>query len=118
MSESRSPLPVHRRGAVVVIGLAMTVLASPLTAFAQHRATLAKDLGDDIKYKGASTVNVIYDGPQSEVDRLANAYHVTVVKRLDSGAVFSGPANQFAAMSSDAQVASLHEDDVVKGAAA
>src|SRR5579864_863059 len=99
MSESRSPLPVHCRGAVVVIGLAMTVLASPLSAFAQHRATLARDLADDIKYKGASTVKVIYDGPQSEVDRLAATYRVTVVKRLDSGAVFSGAASQFGATS-------------------
>src|ERR1700683_2030086 len=118
MCESRSPLTAYRRSAAVVIGLAMTLLASSLPAFAQHRAALAKDLADDIKYRGTSTVNVLYDGPQSEVDRLAKTYHVKVVKRLDSGAVFSGSASQFGTMSGDVQVTSLHEDNVVKGAAA
>ena len=118
MFESRSPLSARRRAVPVVIGLAMTLLACPWPAFAQHRASVARDLADDIKFKGGSTVNVIYDGPQSEVDRLASTYHVKVTKRLDSGAVFSGTASQFGAMSGDLQVSSLHEDNVVKGAVA
>src|SRR5690348_8248092 len=116
MFESRSPLSVRRRCTTLVIGAAMTILALPVPALAQHQAKVAKNLAEDIKFRGAYVVNVIYDGPQSEVDRLAATYHVNVTKRLSSGAVFTGVASAFGAMVADGNVASLHEDDVVKGA--
>jgi len=110
-SSSRLPF------AAGVIGTLVTILACPSPALAQHRARLSKDLADDIRYNGGSLVQVIVDLPQAEVDRVAAANHLQVVRRLDSGAALVGTARQVGAMANDPMVAAISEDNIVKGAA-
>ncbi|HEX7778544.1 MAG TPA: S8 family peptidase, partial [Vicinamibacterales bacterium] len=60
-------------------------------------------------------MDVLYEGPQAEVDRLAAAYRVRVMKRLPSGAVFSGSSYDISALSMDQHVGALSQDDRVLG---
>src|ERR1051326_5325870 len=84
-----------RRGRLIgVIGLIAAVLASPLSAWPQHRAQLDPHLADAIARDGSRTFSVIVDGPQSEMDRVARAYGLHIVKRLDSGALLTGTGAQ------------------------
>ena len=80
----------HRNRLIGVIGLIAAVLASPRPASAQHRAQLDGRLAEEIARNSGRTFNVIVDGPQSEMDRVARAYGLRIVKRLDSGALLSG----------------------------
>jgi hypothetical protein len=66
---------VTRRARLMgLIGLTAAVLAAPAPAMAQHRARLARNLADNLSKAAPGTLNVIVEGPQSEIDRLARAY--------------------------------------------
>ena len=90
---SRLPFPtVDRARLITFIGLVAGILAAPLPATAQHRAKLSRGLEHQIA-AGAARLDVVYEGPQAEVNRLAATYRVRVEKRLGSGAVLSGSAD-------------------------
>src|ERR1700733_11972194 len=115
MCERRSPRMARRVLVPTVIGFAMTILALPVPALAQHRARLATDLAQDIKQSGS--IHVLLEGSQSEVDRIVQTYHLRVIKRISSGAVLEGTGHQFDLVANDAGVTTLQEDNKVKGTA-
>ena len=96
---------------VVIVGLgALVVSASP--AFAQG-ARLSRGLQDRLADPATRAVNVIVQGPQAEIDRIAATYGVRVLKRLEMGAVVAASPAQVRAVAGDANVGSLTGDDVV-----
>src|SRR5262245_45803805 len=115
MSRPFPSSPGRRAGLITFIGLAAAILAAPLPASAQHRAKLSRGLTQQLATESAADVNVLYEGPQAEVDRLAGTYGVRVLKRLASGAVLGGSGRQINALSADVNVAGLSQDDVVVG---
>ncbi len=94
-----------------VIGLAAVIFA-PTPAFAQG-AHLSRGLEDRLADPSTTSVNVIVQGPQAEIDRIASTYGVRVLKRMDMGAVVSGNPDQVRAVAGDSNVGSLTGDDVV-----
>ena len=110
-------LPSASRRVLVgsVIGLIAAILAWPIPAEAQHRAHLSRGLTREIQQRPNATVGIIVDGPQSEIDRLARTYGLTVVSRLDSGAKLQGTAAQVDATAGDPAVKSIVEDERVAG---
>jgi len=104
----------HSTKLITLIGLSFGLLAVPGLAVAQNRADLSRGLAKQIQ-AGAERVQVIYEGPQAEVERLAQAYGLRVAKRLPGGAVFSGSGQQFDALAQDAGVGSLSQDELVMG---
>jgi hypothetical protein len=94
MTLVRLPSAARRVQAACVIGLFATIFALPSSASAQHRARLSRDLTRQIQQNPDATVDVIAEGPQSEIDRIARQYGLRVVSRLDSGARLSGTAAQ------------------------
>src|SRR5262249_7640823 len=56
------------------------------------------------------TLTVLVQGPQSEVDRLAKTYGLTVTRRLKSGGDLTGPASKGNPLAGDTNVGSLRED--------
>ena len=74
----------------VVIGLTLASLALALPASAQgHRARVSKGLEEKLAAGGGGETRVIYQGPQSEADRLASTYGLTVIKRMNGSAVLA-----------------------------
>ena len=94
----------------IVVGLA----ASALPADAQSQRKLSRGLEKRLA-ETSDAVRVLYEGPQSEVDRLAAAYGLQVTKRMSAGAVFSGRPAQIRALSQDGNVYDLSEDAIVHG---
>ena len=97
--------------ATLFIGIA-ALSFSPRVAEAQHRAKLSKALAEQLT-AGSTSLNVVFQGPQAEVDRVAKTYGVLVTKRLDMGAVLTGSGAQFDALAADDNVTSLTEDGQV-----
>src|SRR5262245_56945664 len=105
---------LSRNVLLAVIGIFVASLSFPTPANAQHRARMSKGLSNLVS-AGAADGNVIYEGPQAEVDRLAATYGLAVRKRLPGGAVLAGSATRLERLSRDGQVAYLSEDAVVTG---
>ena len=103
-----------RRVLLPVIGMFVAGLSVPAPADAQHRARMSTGV-EKLVSAGAADGNVIYEGPQAEVDRLATTYGLTVRKRLPGGAVLAGSATRIDRLSRDGQVAYLSEDAKVTG---
>jgi serine protease AprX len=81
------------------------VMVTP--ALAQHRARLSADLADHLA-AGSPSIEVIVDGDQATVDRLARQYNVVVKRRLSKGGgVLQVNAGQLAALQSDPTVEHL-----------
>ncbi len=96
-----------------LLGLsALVVLASAAPAAAQHRARVSRSLQHDIDHRDAK-IHLFYQGPQSEVDRIAKQYGLTVAKRLHAGAIFLATSNQADQVASDSNVPALQEDSTV-----
>src|SRR5262245_54712430 len=109
-----------RFGLAVGIGLTVALLTWPVSAWAQgdgfqHRAKVSQGLDEKLAAGGGGDTRVIYEGPQSEVDRLAGAYGLSVLKRLTSGAVLSGTNLAIEALALDHGVSTLSEDAKVFG---
>jgi subtilisin family serine protease len=102
---------VRRSGPIIVIGLASLIFAAT-PAFARQ-ARLSRALQEQLADPSVTSVNVILQGPQAEIDRIASSYGVRVVKRMDMGAVIAGSAAQVRAVAGDRNVGSLTGDDVV-----
>ena len=115
MTLVRLPSTARRVQAACVIGLIATIFALPSSASAQHRARLSRDLTRQIQQNPDATVNVIAEGPQSEIDRIARQYGLQVVSRLDSGARLSGTAAQIDQAAGDGALTALAEDARVTG---
>ena len=115
MTPVRLPSTARRVQAACVIGLITTIFALPSSASAQHRARLSRDLTRQIQQNPDATVNVIAEGPQSEIDRIASKYGLRVVSRLDSGARLAGTAAQIDQAAGDGALTSLAEDARVTG---
>ncbi len=92
----------------------LALLACPQGAMAQG-ARVSRGLAKTLAAGGGAEVRVIYEGPQSEVDRLASAYGLAVVKRLSGGAVLGGQGLAVEALARDGRVGSLSEDARVFG---
>src|SRR6187401_2807708 len=112
-TRSGSQLPA----VVGLIGLIAAVLAvaTPLAAPEQkrpHRARLSQGLARQVA-SGSAQIPVLYEGPQAEVDRLAQAYGLKVERKLGMGALFSGSAAAVNALAQDDNVWSLAEDQRV-----
>jgi hypothetical protein len=90
------------------------LLAVPGVATGQNRAELSRGLANQLQ-AGAERIEVIYEGPQAEVERLAAAYGVRIRKRIPGGAVLSGNSQQLDALANDAGVRSLTQDEMVMG---
>jgi hypothetical protein len=93
--------------------MTLAAIAYPLVASAQHRARVSRGLQAVLATGGDA--QVIYEGPQAEVDRLAASYGLRVTKRLQSGAVFSGHHTAIEALAQDRVVVYLSEDERVLG---
>lgn len=77
---------------VVIVGLgALVVSASPASA---QGARLSRGLQDRLADPATRAVNVIVQGPQAEIDRIAATYGVRVLKRLEMGAVVAASPAQ------------------------
>jgi subtilisin family serine protease len=98
-----------------LIGVMAALLTVPALAEAQRHTRLSKGVSDHIASQSRGDLNVLYTGPQAEVDRLAASYWVEVVRRLEMGAVLAGNGSELQALASDGSVASLYEDAVVFG---
>src|SRR6185503_4176209 len=99
----------------LVIGF-VTGLAIATPAFAQdERPVLSKQLVEFVNQGGNGTADVIFEGPQSEVDRLASAYGLSIAKRLPGGAVFTGNPGQIELLGRDRNVGRISEDAKVIG---
>ena len=90
------------------------VLAAALPASAQHRARLSTELAKHLEGP-AAILTVLVQGPQSEVNRLASTYGLTVTRRLKSGADLTGSVSRIDRLASDPNVDSLREDRSVFG---
>ena len=111
MTLSNELLRRRRIAPAFVIGLAALIFA-PTLAFAQG-AHLSRGLTDRLADPSTTSLNVIVQGPQAEIDRIASTYGVRVLKRMDMGAVVSGNPSQVRAVAGDSKVGSLTGDDVV-----
>jgi serine protease AprX len=96
------------------IGICLAIVTTPAVASAQYHARLSSDLAAALAQPGATDLHVVLEAPQSEVDRIVATYGVTVVKRLQMGAVLAGTGDQIAALADDANVAALSEDAIVR----
>src|SRR5215203_4360450 len=101
---------------VLVIGFVLAGLAWP--ASAQQRAKVSKGLEQTLEAGGGGEAKVIYEGPQAEASRLAEAYGLRVTKQLASGAVLSGSHLAIRALAQDGAVRTLAEDARVFGMSA
>ena len=90
-------------------------VAQPAAAQERHRARIGAALQKRLASKISESLHVLVSGPQSEMDRLARAYGVRVVKRLGMGAVLSGSAQQVNSVAGDANVAAVSPDEIVTG---
>jgi serine protease AprX len=98
----------------LLIGCFVASVTTPAVASAQHRARLSSDLAAALAQPGATDLHVVLEAPQSEIDRVIAAYGVSVVKRLQMGAVLAGTSAQISALAGDANVAALTEDAIVR----
>jgi serine protease AprX len=98
----------------LLIGSCAAIVTTPAVAAAQHHARLSSDLAAALAQPGAADLHVVLEAPQSEVDRVVSAYGVSIVKRLQMGAVLAGTSTQIAALADDTNVAALSEDAVVR----
>jgi serine protease AprX len=111
MTESQPPSNLLRTGVSLLIGLSLLICTAP--AHADGRAKLSRTLEDRLSDPSVSSLNVIVQGPQSEIDRLASQYGIRVIKRLEMGAVVTGSPSEVKALAGDANVGRLAADDVV-----
>src|SRR5690606_36949758 len=106
-----TPSTVSRFAAFAGLVAALTFVL-PGSAEAQHRARLAGSLERQIA-RSASSIDVIVQAPQEEVDRIARSYGLTVKRRLQMGAVLTGHSVQVDSAANDPNVAALAADEVV-----
>jgi len=97
-----------------VIGIFVVGLTFPSSADAQQQTKMSKGLRSLVS-AGTTGGDVIYEGPQAEVERLAATYGLTVKKKMPTGAVLSGSASRIESLSRDGQVGYLTEDVRVTG---
>ncbi len=74
---------------------------------------MSKAVAEHVAAQRAEGLEVLYEGPQAEVDRLAQTYGLDIVTRLDMGAVLSGSGPELMSLSTDRGVRSLSENGVV-----
>ncbi len=96
-----------------LIGLTAAWLLVPTPADAQRRARMSQPVAEHVAELRSESLNVLYEGPQAEVDRLAQTYGVDIVRRLEMGAVLSGSGHELMSLSTDRGVRALHEDGLV-----
>src|SRR5687767_4249047 len=94
-------------GLALIAGLVTPAIAS---AAGEHKARMSTELAEKLKSDGPVVLRVIVTAPQEEVDRLAEAYDLDVLKRMASGAVFGGSVDEVNNLASDAGVSSIEED--------
>jgi serine protease AprX len=102
-----------RLGLSLLIGFSTLGLLAAAPAEAQHRARMPQALDAALSQGASGYHDVVIVTPQAEVDRLAAAYGVRVISRLDMGAVLSGTSGQIDALAGDANVGALALNDVV-----
>src|SRR5437899_1933496 len=106
MSATNATLARRMRQVGTLALLVAGVLAVAVPAAAQRRARLASDLARDLAQNTTAVLPILVQAPQSEVDRLALTYRLTVTKRIKSGAVLSGTAAQVKLLALDRNVSS------------
>jgi len=95
------------RGFLPAAGLFALLLAIGSPAEAQHRARLARGLEAVLASHASGEHEVLVILPQSEVKRVADAYDLTIVSLLDTGAVLSGTAAELDALANDPAIGTL-----------
>jgi serine protease AprX len=81
----------------------------PATAGAQARDPLPKGLARQVE-SGASAIQFLVEGPQAEIDRLAESYGLRVVNRLAGGAMLEGSGAGLTALTGDPNVKGVSEN--------
>ena len=110
----RGRFTIVRRAFTALLGAALFfALAAP--AAAQHRARLSKDLATELAAPTRAALQVIVDGDNARVQRLAARFGLRVKKVLDAGAVLEGSANQLDAAAGDPELARMSLDAEVRG---
>jgi serine protease AprX len=104
--------PVKIR-AFALIGTTVAVLLCPSLSAAQHQARLPKGLASRLVQQAHRPHDVLLTAPQSEIDRLAATYGVTVRSRYGFGALLRGSSAQIQAMAGDTQVSALALNEAV-----
>ena len=98
---------------VTLIGFTIVIHVGLSAADAQTTSRLSGTLATFVSEGASGTLRVVMQGPQSEVDRLAAAYGLRIVKRLELGAVVEGTSQQYEALAGDPNAPVLTTDDVV-----
>ena len=102
-------------GSVIGALAASLLFAAPVLAQDTDHVRLSRSLAKWVASGSAEPANVIYEGPQFEVDRVSSEYGLGLVKRLPGGAVLSGNALQVDRLSRDPRGGTLAADERVFG---
>ncbi len=79
-----------------------------------HFATLSSDLARHLAKQSAVQKRVIVHGTDAQIDALAAAHHLVIVRRLEGGAVVLANSRELADLATDAGVAHLSGDVPVR----
>ena len=91
---------------VCCLGAALTLKGSA----AAHRASLSADLVSHLAHHSLVPRRVIVPGSAAQIDDLAARHHLTIVRRLENGAVVLANGSELDDLASDAGVAHLSGD--------
>ena len=91
--------------------LVLTFLLIPGKAvWSQSHARLSDKLQEHVASKSKASLDVIVRGTAEEIDAIAARQHLTIMKRLDNGAVFQANAAEIDALSSEPSIDHLSRD--------
>ncbi len=97
------------RTALVLVCCVVSVL-SLSGSTEPHRASLSADLLGHVGRRSAIRTRVIVPGSDAQVDAVVAQHHLTLVRRLEGGAVVLASGNELAALAADAGVSHLSGD--------